>query len=107
MCHFAHRSGVDALRLDRSGYAHLLGGAGQWRIVTSLTAGELRFSNPRTPSGMGLGRYVLRILRGEAPGSISMAQAERFELLVNHKAARALGLELPMMVLARADGVLD
>lgn len=51
--------------------------------------------------------YVLRILRGEAPGSIPMEQAERFELLVNLRAAQALGLEVPVMVLARADEVLE
>jgi putative ABC transport system substrate-binding protein len=51
--------------------------------------------------------YVLRILRGEAPGTIPMEQAERFELLVNLRAALALDLELPITVLARADVVLE
>ncbi len=51
--------------------------------------------------------YVLRILQGEAPGSIPMEQAERFELLVNQRAARALALDIPIPVLARADAVID
>ncbi len=51
--------------------------------------------------------HVLRILRGEAPGSIPMERAERFELLVNLRAAQALGLDMPVTVLARADAVLD
>ncbi|WP_198375562.1 ABC transporter substrate-binding protein [Neoroseomonas rubea] len=51
--------------------------------------------------------YVQRILRGEAPGTIPMEQAERFELVANLRAARALGLGLPVLVLARADEVLE
>jgi putative ABC transport system substrate-binding protein len=51
--------------------------------------------------------YVLRILRGEAPGSIPMEQAERFEVLVNLRAARELALDLPVSVLARADAVIE
>ena len=51
--------------------------------------------------------YVLRILRGEAPGSLPMERAERFELLVNQGAARKLGLDLPIMVLARAEEVIE
>ena len=50
---------------------------------------------------------VLRILRGEAPGSIPMERAERFELLVNKRTIRALGLDLPTMVVARAEAVID
>ena len=49
--------------------------------------------------------YVLRILRGEAPGSLPMERAERFELLVNMQAARMLRIDLPVMVLARAEAV--
>lgn len=41
-----------SVRLDGSTYANLLGGPAQSRIITSLTATELEFSNPKTPSGM-------------------------------------------------------
>ena len=51
--------------------------------------------------------YVLRILRGEAPGSLPMERAERFELLVNMQAARMLRIDLPVMVLARAEAVIE
>jgi putative ABC transport system substrate-binding protein len=51
--------------------------------------------------------YVLRILRGEAPGSLPMERAERFELLVNMQAARMLRIDLPVRVLARAEAVIE
>lgn len=43
-----------SLSLMGSSYANLLGGPAQRRIITSLTATELHFTNPRTPSGMTL-----------------------------------------------------
>jgi hypothetical protein len=43
-----------AVKLQASTYANLLGGPEQKRIITALTADELRFVNPRTPSGVTL-----------------------------------------------------
>jgi lipocalin-like protein len=43
-----------SVTLDGSTYANLLGGPAQRRIITALTATDLAFSNPRTPSGMTL-----------------------------------------------------
>ena len=43
-----------AVTLDGSTFANLLGGPEQKRIITSLTADELRFTNPRTPAGVTL-----------------------------------------------------
>jgi hypothetical protein len=40
--------------LDGSTFANLLGGPEQKRIITSLTADELKFTNPRTPAGVTL-----------------------------------------------------
>jgi Lipocalin-like domain len=45
---------VITLQLDGSTFANLIGGADQKRIITSLTADELRFTNPATPSGATL-----------------------------------------------------
>jgi hypothetical protein len=43
-----------SVKLDGSTYANLLGGPAQRRVITSLTATELEFTNPKTPSGMTL-----------------------------------------------------
>lgn len=51
--------------------------------------------------------YVARILRGAKPGDLPVEQPVKFELVVNGRAAKALGLTLPRQLLVRADQVLD
>lgn len=52
------------------------------------------------------GRYVDRILKGGVPGDMPVQQPSRFELVVNMRSARALGIEVPRTILLRADEVL-
>ena len=80
------------------------------RAATSVWArdgGLLSYGPDRIDNWRRAATYVDRILRGEKPGDLPVQLPTKFEMVVNRKAATALGLARPPSIMLRADEVIE
>jgi putative ABC transport system substrate-binding protein len=86
------RHGVPAIYTDRL-------------FVTS--GGLVSYDADRTDIFRRTASYIDRILRGEKPGDLPFQQPTKYQLTINLKTAKALSIDVPAMLLARADELIE
>jgi putative ABC transport system substrate-binding protein len=78
-----------------------------WERVFVAAGGLISYAPDRIDQFRGAAGYVNRILRGEKPADLPVQAPTKYELVVNMKTAKALGIEVPPTLLARAGEVIE
>ena len=77
-----------------------------WRVHAD-DRGLMAYGASRVELAKQTAYYVARILKGTKPADLPVAQPTKFELVINMKTAKALGLRIPQSVLLRADEIIE
>jgi putative tryptophan/tyrosine transport system substrate-binding protein len=99
-------TGIVAAKIAQHGQERRLPVIASWREFTDSGA-LLSYGPSRTFEAKRLVGYVQRVLNGEKPADLPIEQPVKFELVINLKTAKVLGLTVPPSLLGRADDVIE
>jgi len=73
----------------------------------AVAGGLMSYGSDFLGAAQELGLYAARILKGEKPSDLPVQQATKIELIINMRAAKALGVTIPLSLLGRADELIE